>query len=279
MKEQLSKIQTPNQNIDRYVAEIKAGANKEYTLKGLPESWISAVEAKLATEQVQESSESVPAVVSAVDSIQGQMNPEIVTQQQKEKIKKEQEQIDVLREQLGVIQKNKSPENIEQDFEFQKLYQQMILDQFKKDFPSDFNRLYEPELSDEFELVPKNKSNIPVLASQSITNFKNTDVFELKEKALARYEAIKQPYVEKDVATRVEEIYNKAFGNLKTTDFKNTAIIAELDTLTQQVLAHDPKFRKFYEGSQKAFGNDEVTANMDALGTYFSRNGYQIAAF
>lgn len=112
MKEQLPTIQTLNPKIDEYVERIKSGASKVGTLQGLPQSWISAVEEKLGGTPEASPQEELEAAAPVIP-IEAVPDPEIVVKQKEEKLTKEQEQIDSLREQLGIISKTSQFEGLE----------------------------------------------------------------------------------------------------------------------------------------------------------------------
>lgn len=159
-------------------------------------------------------------------------------------------------------------EQLENDPEFQKMYEQMVLDQYKKDFPIDFERTYESELDKELNLVPKNKNDIPILASRSITIFKNTDVFKLKEKAFEKYILSKEQYHLDDMVESFNDIYIR-FSKHASTDHDKK----EIEKMAEKILMNDPNFKSFYDGSMNANKETELQARIDAIGRFIDKKG------
>lgn len=167
--------------------------------------------------------------------------------------------------------KNLSLEGIEHEHEFQEIYQNMVLNQFKKDFPSDFARMYEPHLDEEFNLVPKNKDDVATLASSSITNFKNTDIFEIKQKAFEAYLLKREQYNLDSIKDNFEEIYARFRSHTNTDTDKKM-----LEKLSDKILMHDLEFSSYYEGSMNANKDNEFEGRIDALGRFLNNKGYHL---
>lgn len=159
-------------------------------------------------------------------------------------------------------------EQIENDPEFQRMYEQMVLDQYKKDFPIDFESTYEPELDEELNLVPKNKNDTPILASMSITQFKNTDVFELKQKAFEKYILSKEQYNLDDMVESFNDIYIR-FSRHASTDHDKK----EIEKMAEKILMNDPSFKSFYDESMNANKGQELQGQIDAIGRFIDRKG------
>lgn len=109
MKEQLSPIQKNHSKIDEYVDRIKGGADKQSVFQGLPQSWIATIEEQLVEMQEKDMSRDLSSKISVGEVV----NDQVVFTHQQEQIQKDQEKINALREQLGVIQKTTSYEGIE----------------------------------------------------------------------------------------------------------------------------------------------------------------------
>lgn len=112
MKEQLSPIPGIEQKINEYVELIKAGGNKEFILQGLAPSWIARVEDKLGPQVEIGSQEKIEEPMSA-QVLENIPDPDLLLKQKEEKLAKEQEEIDALRQQLGAIPKTVEFEDLE----------------------------------------------------------------------------------------------------------------------------------------------------------------------
>lgn len=99
MKEQVT-IPGIEQKINEYVARIQAGENKEMVLQGLPASWVSAVEKKLAIKP-ETSTEEKPENILLSNSSDSLLEEKSLTHHQNEKVLKEKDQIEQLRGLLG----------------------------------------------------------------------------------------------------------------------------------------------------------------------------------
>jgi hypothetical protein len=111
MKEQVI-IPGIEQKVNEYVTRIQAGENKDTVLQGLPISWISAVEEKISRKSETSLQKEPEVYVSSVPT-EDIVDPAVATRQKEEKLAKEQEQINSLREQLGAISKDAKFEGVE----------------------------------------------------------------------------------------------------------------------------------------------------------------------
>jgi hypothetical protein len=163
-------------------------------------------------------------------------------------------------------------ENMEDDPELRKKWEQAIFSEMKKGFPELFRTTYLPELNENQELVPRNPKvwGLPSLPSNSIYAFPNGEnITTIKQKVYEQYLLSKESFNESLLIDEFRKLYFERDFSKKIGDED----VKKIQKIADRFLLNNPEFKYYYNRSHRV-NPDSFFANADALGDYGRDKGY-----